>query len=296
MPSFLAPLLALFRAQHAQRDGASFVEVEGTDDTEDLDVAVGDPRLPSSIAGKGIFVQSVKKATLAGTPEALAARAVALGLDWVALLVIWQHPDRDRVYEQVATATAACKARGVEVWLWGWPERGEVRNRTFIDVMLERYHETDARGLVVNAEKPFYGKPKEAELFCSLLGQLPIEIPVGLSSYGLPDYHGAFPWGPFASVCVFGMPQIYDSNHNQGPTYPRRCMAAWTKRGFPQLAPTWGASNAHTAEQMSAIIELTPRAPACCWWDLAWLRHSVKRAAVVRDMSWWPKATLEVVT
>lgn len=293
MPSFLAPLLALFRAQHG---GASFVEAEGTDEAEGLDVAVGDPRLPASITGKGIFVQSVKKATFAGTPESLVARANELGLDWVALLAIWQHQDRDRIYEQVAAAAAACQAHGVDVWLWGWPERGEVRNHAFIDVMLERYHETSARGLVVNAEKPFYGKPKDAERFCSLLGQLPVEIPVGFSSYGLPDYHGAFPWSAFASACDFGMPQIYDSDHNQGPMYPRRCMAAWTKRGFPQLVPTWGASNAHTADQMRTIIELTPKAPACCWWDLAWLRHSVKRAQVVREMHWWTKSTLEVVT
>jgi len=243
-------------------------------------------------AGKGIFVQTVERATSQGTPEAVAARAKDLGLSWVALLSIWQHDDRDRIYNMVPETIAACAQAGVRVWLWGWPHYGASRIDRFTMHISEQFESNAVDGVIMNAEKPLYGRPGPARELCKeIRGRLP-ETALGLSSYGYPKYHPRFPWAPFAEICDFGMPQIYDMNHDQGPKYPQLCMQGWRDIGFRRagaeiLVPTWGASKAHTATQMREMIERTPRAPACCWWDLNWLRSSTARADVVRKMNWF---------
>jgi hypothetical protein len=276
----------------AQPDAPSSpIETEPPEDErvpEDTTPVIGMP------AGKGIFVQSVEKATAKGTPAGVAERAKDLGLSWVALLTIWQHDDRDRIYDLIEPTIQACTRIGVNVWIWGWPHNGASRIDRFVLHLSQLFDANAVVGVIVNAEKPFYGRPGPAHELCeNLRGRLP-DAPIGLSSYGNPRFHPRFPWAPFAQICNFGMPQIYDAEHNQGPHYPQDCFAAWHDVGFRKpgaevLVPTWGASKSHTPQQMRDIIARTPRAPACCWWDLNWLRSSTGRAAVVRELDWYPK-------
>lgn len=267
----------------------SFAEDELAEDERPVEATELDLETPVTMPlGKGIFVQSVEGATGEGTAQALANRAVSLKLSWVTLLVIWQHSDRDRIYKLVEEASAACRAAGIEVWLWGWPERKPARRTVFIDTMRRMLEQTKARGIMINAERPYYGYAKEAAALASeLRNAFGSQISIGLSSYGLPDFHPRFPWSAFAPICDFGMPQIYDSDHNDGPKYPQRCITSWTKKGYKQLVPTWGASKAHTSAQMREFIERTPKQPGCCWWDMNWLRTSTLRAAVIREMDWY---------
>lgn len=274
-------LLAAFRGQ---KPPESITEIEGGEDEREIGDVQPALRAP---AGKGIFVQSVERATTKGTPQAVAERAKDLGLSWIALLALWQHDDRDKIYTQIEPTIVACRALDIGVWLWGWPHGAPSRIDRFVAFMGDLVDRQPVQGLIVNAEKPFYGKSQAARDFCSeLRARLP-ETDIGLSSYGPPYFHPKFPWSAFAPICQFGMPQIYDSNHDQGPKYPTQAMAGWRRVGFPTLVPTWGASNAHTAAQMQEMIERTPRAPAACWWDMNWLRNSTSRAAVVRQMSWY---------
>lgn len=240
--------------------------------------------------GKGIFVQSVELATKGGNAESLAQRAKDLGLDWIALLVIWQHDDRDRIYTQVESAIAACRRLGIDVWLWGWPESAPSRIDKFVAFTANLVHTQPVKGFLINAEKPFYGKAAAARDLCTELKAAMQGEPIGLSSYGPPYFHPKFPWAPFAEICDYGAPQIYDSKHTLGAKYPSQCMAGWRKVGFANLVPTLGASNHHTAAQMKDMIERTPRAPAIMWWDLNWVKNSTLRAAVIRDMTWFKNA------
>lgn len=243
-------------------------------------------------AGKGIFVQSVELATTKGTPAALAARAKDLRLSWIALLVLWQHDDRDRVYNMIAPTIQACAAVNVAVWIWGFPHSGASRIDRFVDYTAEIFESNPVHGVIANAEKPFYGKASAARAFVDATRARLPEAALGLVSYGNPRLHPRFPWSPFAEHFNFGMPEIYDSEHTLGPRYPMQCMQGWRDVGFRRagaeiLVPTWGASKAHTAAQMGEMIERTPRAPACSWWDMNWLRSSTSRANVVRKMNWF---------
>ena len=107
-------------------------------------------------AGKGAFVQTVGKATKGGTPESLAEFAADLGLDWAMLLCLWQHDDRDRFYDSVAPAADELNLQGVETWVWGWPHPDRID--IFVEEMATKAEETGAAGIVLNVEKPFYGK------------------------------------------------------------------------------------------------------------------------------------------
>lgn len=261
-------------------------EQELAEDDRVVETVDAVPGMPN---GKGIFVQTVERATKQGTPQALADRAKDLGLSWITLIVIWQHSDRDRIYTQIESTIAACNRVGVDVWIWGWPESGASRIDKFVAFTGDIIDQQPVKGLILNAEKPFYGKNKTeaAKDLCTEIRARLGHVPIGLSSYGPPYWHPAFPWAPFAAIADFGMPQIYDMDHKYGASYPQQCMASWVKSGFPKLIPTWGASNAHTADQMRQMIQRTPRAPACCWWDMNWIRSSTARAGVVREMSWF---------
>jgi len=268
---------------------ATPAEAEPTEEERPIDDTTPSLNMP---AGKGIFVQSVEMATPKGTPAAVAARAQDLGLSWVALLSIWQHSDRDRIYNMVPETIVACAKVNIGVYLWGWPQYGASRIDRFVMHMSQQFEQNAVDGIIMNAEAPLYGKPGPATSLCTeIRGRLP-DASIGLSSYGNPTLHPRFPWAPFAKVCDYGAPQIYDSDHNLGPKYPQQCFAGWRKVGFSRagkeiLVPTWGASKAHTAAQMQDIIQRTPRAPASCWWDMNWLRTSTARADVVRKMNWF---------
>lgn len=249
--------------------------------------------------GKGVFVQTVLRATRGGTPETCAAFAEHLGLEWAMLLCIWQHDDRDRIYDRdgdedslidVHEAAIELREKGIDPWLWGWPHPDRIE--AFVEYMCRMYRETRAVGIVLNVEAPFYGrrlgKPRhEAKarvLMSKLRAELGEDVPIGLSSYGARFWHkSSFPWEAFAESCNFGMPQIYDSNHNDGPTYPQKCWDSWREL-FDIIVPTWGASKAHTAQQMRDAISRTPLAPAVSWWDMNHLRYSEARRGVVREV------------
>lgn len=233
--------------------------------------------------GKGIFVRTVSRATLAGTPGQLAAQAVDLDLEWVALIAIWQHPDRSKVYENLVEPAACLHESDRDVWIWGWPDPNR-DPAEFATEMAFAASETNARGLIINAEKPYYRKPRQAEQLCQMLVRaVGTEMPIGLSSYAATWFHGRFPFRVFSHFCDFGMPQIYDTKHRMPADYPQRAFDGWREHGFKRIVPTWGASMAHTPQCMRDIINRTPAARAVCWWDMHNVRHSRRRQDVISE-------------
>lgn len=253
---------------------------------------------PEAIArvprGKGIFVQTVQRATKKGTPEALAEFAEDLGLDWVALLCIWQHDDRDRMYSETTEAAAACRANDIDVWVWGWPETAPARIERFASVMAERQKECEADGVIINVEAPYYGKrkgqPKHRAAAMELMGELRAKmpgVPIGLSSYGARFWHrSSFPWKELADRCDFGLPQVYDVHEKHGSGYPERCVDSWLEL-FEVVCPTLAASKRATPREMGDKLNQTPLSPAVSWWDMNHVRYSEARQAVIRGMDWW---------
>lgn len=253
--------------------------------------------------GKGIFVQTVRRATKAGTPQALADFAEDLGLDWVMLLSVWQHKDRDRNYdtdqdgdrvEDIVEAAAALQAKEIKVWVWGWPHPGQKRIRSFVDRITQSHRDCRAEGIILNIEAPFYGRSAGAPRYASdaklLMGELRSRLggaPIGLSSYGAKFWHTkSFPWKELSERCDFGMPQIYDVHERHGPDYPERCVESW-RENFAVVLPTLAASKRSTPREMRDKLNQTPMSRAISWWDMNHVRYSRERQAVIREMNWW---------
>lgn len=226
--------------------------------------------------GKGLFLRSTGHA---GSPDALIARCREMGVTWVMLPVIWQKTTAaDIRYDgKIDQYAAALKAAGITVWIWGWPEPS--KHAAFSSLMLATRARIGAAGICINAEKPWFGHNAEAaELAAAMRGQN-----WALSSYGGAYNFPSFPWAEFSSAPI-GMPQIYDTKHNLGDGYPAKSVKKWRELGFKTIAPTLGASSAHSPAQIVDIAERTIAVGgigALSWWDFYHLNQSSGRRGAV---------------
>lgn len=236
--------------------------------------------------GKGIFVRTIRHG--GGSPEAFAKRLQFLGLRWVAILAVWQktEPNRDKTYDndEIPAYAAAARSVGVDVWIWGWPVPDPARHEFFIATMQNTAINAGARGLIVNAEKPWYSLSHEYHARLLMWELRQGGFPLGFTSYGGgPPHHPGFPWAAFAEFSDFGIPQLYS---DLGPDYPPRAMDSWRAAGFARLSPLLGASNRHSPAEMVKLAGWTPTPQhSISWWDFYWLFTSTAagRARAVRD-------------
>ncbi|MCA9716925.1 MAG: hypothetical protein KC468_19790 [Myxococcales bacterium] len=242
------------------------------------------PGVTKAPTGKGVFIRDVKHA--GNTPADLVAWVAKLRLDFVILQALWQNEHTDTSsYKQLPDHVRALQANGTRVWLFGWVRSEEQRRDYFARFMGAAATKLNADGYIINAEAPYYGQSKFSAAR-DLIERCRRSYPgrIGFTSYG-GGYamHPSFPWANFSTL-DFGMPQIYDTHHRLGKDYPTRAMEQWAKLyGADNIIPIWGASNAHTPQQMIDIISRTPFAPGCAWWDFYWLTMNAKRAQVVTN-------------
>lgn len=258
--------------------GVAALAMAGDDDTPVRGVRCV-PQLP---CGKGVFVRSVRHG---GDPDLFVKRMRWYGMQWVMLQAIWQDDQGGVVRNNpntLAEYAAKLEAAGIEVWLFGWPRPEPEKRRDFVETCRRAASATNAVGIVINPEKPWYRNKRQAaaSFVSELRGAFP-HLTLGMTSYGGgPPSHPPFPWEEFAEL-DFGIPQIYDTKHRLGEDYPKRSVERWTKAGYI-CVPAWGASSAHTADQMADIARRTPLpAAAACWWDLYWLLNGRKESTPV---------------
>lgn len=240
--------------------------------------------------GKGVYVRSVAHAD---SPQHMVDLCRAMGLKWAALLYAWQKPDRKTIFyylDRLPSYADALKSAGIDVWLWAWPEPGQGLELARVYYSLAR--RCHSQGLILNPEKPFYGKSnalaRQVMRDCRLTG-----AKIGVTTYGGgPVNHPGFPWQGFSSA-DFGAPQFYDTSHKYDETHVARWIRSWIDGGFRTLAPIWGASSAHTPEQMRIEAAQTLAAArtvgipirAASWWDFYHLEKSEKRRRAVTSIS-----------
>lgn len=235
--------------------------------------------------GKGVFIRSVRHAD---SPAKLADLCAAMGLSWVCISLIIQLPNgRQRQYpmDDLAAACRELDARGIDVWLWAWPEPGRAQQ------IVDRYRLADEatgrckiHGLILDPEQPYYSGRMEAQSEIDVQKLRELGVPLGCTSYGGgPPNHPSFPWKPWARGTDFGMPQIYDAHERLSSKYPARAVEYWQDAGWKTIVPVWAAYD-KTPEQMREMIARTPEVyRGACWWDFYWLERSSKRRDVVAE-------------
>jgi hypothetical protein len=160
------------------------------------------PPAPASFkGGKGLYVWLPKNI---GTPEEVADALVQSKTDFVAIKI---H-DAGVVYQGLEPYFEAIRAKGIACGDWGY-------------VYLKWNASAEAKGALaaIDQYKPdFYLIDAEAEallqfvpatIFAKALRDGRPNLPIGLSSYWKPTWHGDLPWKQLRSICNFDAPQVY---------------------------------------------------------------------------------------
>lgn len=228
-----------------------------------------DPALPYP-RGKGMFIRALAHT---GTPAQACDRAREAGLRWVAVQRCWQYADKPTQKlngAALARYASAFTAAGIDVWLWGYPVPG--KHAEFNELLLSSARSIRARGVIVDAEKPFSTTSARAAattLMSTLLAAAHADgLSVGFTSYGAPNMHPRFPWESFTGA-DFAVPQIYEATGDKPfpADYPRRSVQRWRALGFRTIVPA-SAAYRHTTAGMRDLLRRTPVPNgALVWWD-----------------------------
>lgn len=205
-------------------------------------------------SGVGIFARALVRAS-SGTPAELARRARDHRVSFVPLLAVWHdekglHTRNDRAMPAYADAL---RAADVDVWVWGYPHALE--EERFVDALVERARRVGARGVILDPEVSYKGRPRAMERLVRLtIDAVDESLGIGFTSYGLPAVHRTFPWAEAAGV-GWGSPQVYS-------TPVRRALEAvdaWGRLGWTSILPalpTFGARSTPSLlnEMVDALV------------------------------------------
>lgn len=232
--------------------------------------------------GKGMFIRALSQA---GTPAQACSTARWAGIRWVAIQRCWQYSTKStqtingRSLEHYAEAL---RKAGLEVWLWGFGAPG--KHEEFVDLLVTSARQCEARGVILDAEKPFYAR-RHADAARAFMDALLATahghgLAVGFTSYGSPAAHPKFPWKSFVGA-DFGVPQIYEGKGKQRADYPKRAVEQWRRLGFPAILPA-SAAYRHGAAAMRDLLARTPVPDGgIVWWDWHNCSQSTERWDVV---------------
>lgn len=211
--------------------------------------------------GKGMFLRNL---THAGSVADMKRTIEQRGLRWICVQRLWQYEDgRDIWYNSKSWRdySRAWLETGCALWIWGWPVPSGIDR--FVKAMKDTAASWGAVGIVIDAEKPWLGKKRDATHLVNEMRKL--GLPLGLTSYGAPWSFKTFPFAELSAV-DFGMPQIYDANDNMPSDYPERSVAEWQKLGYPRVVPVSSANK--SPDRMRSLLACTPVPDgAITWWD-----------------------------
>ncbi len=233
-----AKLTGLVKDRHAPYTGLPIDQLPNCTTQEKQLIAAGLPPLPvpsggteprQPLQGKGLYIWKVANCE-GGDAATVAAKAQSAGLSHV-LIKIGHGPEPYRynittANDRVAPLVLALRGLGNEFQIWGWQYTfgEEPEGDAHIAAALTQQYRLD--GFVINAESEYKtegGTGRAARYASTLRQDLQAaglsDLPVALSSYRYPSYHGEFPWSTFMAVCTLMMPQVY-----------------WVTRGTPDPA------------------------------------------------------------
>lgn len=171
--------------------------------------------------GAGVFLRSLRHMS----PEL----ASELGHVAVPVDVRGRNTNRDRSWY----AAAQC---AVLAWSWFTDDAREFEEAIAFAA------DIGAVAFIINGEKGLRGRPRVAARLadtarteCDRHG-----LRLGLVSYSVPQTVKNFPWRPFAEVCDFGMPEIYDREGAFDSRYPARAIDGYESAGFRRVLPACG--------------------------------------------------------
>ena len=109
----------------------------------------------------------------------------------------------------IPRVVSALRQKGISVWGWhyvyGYNPSGEAA------IAISQCSKYSLDGYVIDAETEYTqtGREAVARSFMSALRAGMPSMPMALSTYRWPSYHGNFPYNAFLEKCDYAMPQVY---------------------------------------------------------------------------------------
>jgi hypothetical protein len=131
-----------------------------------------------------------------------------------------------------------------------------------------------AVGLIVDPEKPYRKRSKEAAQLVELLDVAldEVELAVCVTSYGSVWWFNDFPWQEFAKLDCSGSPQVYDSKNNLSLDHADKAYEAYERLGFSPIIMSGPGFN-KTKAQLKRLLNSYPNTiEGVIFWDWANLR------------------------
>ncbi|MGI6620631.1 MAG: hypothetical protein ACOX35_04165 [Bacillota bacterium] len=155
--------------------------------------------------GKHIWIWMLSQA---GPLEHLIRRAVNMGLSGL-LVKAWDGGTSGLFLEQLQQLAGPAHDAGLVVGAWGYSYGNNISGEV---KAMRKALDAGADWLVIDAEKEYEsreGKHKALELGLQLTRAIGTDLPLGYTTFALPQYHENFPYAEFSSFCSVCLPQVY---------------------------------------------------------------------------------------
>ncbi len=250
------------------------------------------------LQGKGFYIWKIEKCEH-GDVDEIAGKAAAANFSHVLIKIAdgtyTYNYDWDHHSDLVPPLAKKLREFGIEVWGWHFVYGDEPKEEA--QKAIQRIHELDLDGYVINAEGSYAQGDKEpaARTFMNLLTNNVQNVPLALSSYRYPSYHPKLPWDVFLSKCDYNMPQVYWLKaHNPGEQLRRSVREFQNMKYRPPIIPTgaaftewgWSPTAGEVEEFLKMAKSLNLRAANFWEWENCRLKLPANVWRTIHDFPW----------
>lgn len=160
---------------------------------------------PNPWEGKHMWIWIL---TQAGPPDHIICRAVNMGLSGL-LVKAWDGGTSGLFLDQFEQIAGPARNAGLTIGAWGYSYGNNISGEG--KAMLKAIN-AGAHWLVIDAEHEYEGrdgKNKALQLGLEVTRVVGTQVPLGYTSFALPQYHDSFPYREFSSFCSVCLPQVY---------------------------------------------------------------------------------------
>ena len=147
--------------------------------------------------GKHIWIWELGQS---GSPADVVACAVSLGLTGL-LVKGW---DGSSYWSQIEAIVGPAHDAGLVIGAWGYSYG---INPVGEAAAAKRCLDAGVDWLIIDAEVQYEQNPDRASAILEVFKTF--GVPLGYTSFGIPSYHGKFPWQAFNDACDVVLPQVY---------------------------------------------------------------------------------------
>ena len=139
-----------------------------------------------------------------GTVDQIVARLLEVGADWVAPR---GSDGRHESKDWTRAHTRACVDAGIPVYRWPFSRPGDIHHEV---TLAEKWRSEGDSGFIVDAETPWAGCNRQAEIYGSELRRvLGHDHFIADAPWPFVHYHPEYPWHAFEAFVAARMPQYY---------------------------------------------------------------------------------------